>query len=62
MQAFDDYAARQFAPSAGSRYIQRSSVHFEFRPFFPPPLFFIMGNASTFIVKDGGPGMCVIPV
>lgn len=30
--------------------------------FLPLYFFFIMGDASTFIFKDGGPGRCVIPV
>lgn len=30
--------------------------------FFPPPSCFVTGNASTFVVKDGGLGTSVLPV
>lgn len=61
-QAFDNYSAQQFASGFDSCYIWMSSLHFNFLPLSPLPVFFIMWNASTFIFKDGGPGMGVIPV
>lgn len=57
MRAFDDSSASRWHPKSGAAVFREVPCIQA-----PLPLFSTAGDRSTFVSKDGGPGMCLFQV